>query len=303
MATIQIEKTAGTGGSYVVRIDERRYSVVHDTADFRADYMIDSETARGPRTLHPRGPLAARIVAMVKEFERGGKYARIDVAKGVAVKMKTDGMIEKEQAWRLGYNSKIEAAKEPKAAAEPTAINEMRYAVGLDMNCDKVVVKVTLLHMTEPDEHGLDCVTMSDNIKVKDRAASLFLTEAEALASISNREPTRTQGAPTKTAKRLVPILPRADRANVSDSKLYAFGKVPAMDARDEDYVLTLTVHTADPEAEREIADYCTAAVNNRGQYMRALREAEKLLDSVAFVSAEGDTTQVLARIRAALAA
>lgn len=87
------------------------------------------------------------------------------------------------------------------------------------------------------------------------------------------------------------PFFPRAQRvSNPSDSKLYSFGVVPAMDRKDQDYILTLTVRAADPATEQGLADYCTKAINAAPKTLRALRAAHAKLDSVAFLAQEGDT-------------
>jgi hypothetical protein len=96
---------------------------------------------------------------------------------------------------------------------------------------------------------------------------------------------------------------PVAARANASDAKLYSFAKVPSMDQADEDYVLFLTVRAADPEQERLIADTCTRAVTSSSIALAAMQAAFAKLDSVAFVSQEGDPDEVKAALLDAMAA
>ncbi|WP_019334929.1 hypothetical protein [Pseudomonas syringae] len=96
---------------------------------------------------------------------------------------------------------------------------------------------------------------------------------------------------------------PVAARANSSDSKLYSFAEVPSMDQAAEDYVLFLTVRAADPEQERLIADTCTRAVTSAPKALAAMQAAYAKLDSVAFVSHEGDTDEVKNALLDAIAA
>lgn len=90
------------------------------------------------------------------------------------------------------------------------------------------------------------------------------------------------------------PFFPRAQRAsNPSAPQLYSFGVVPAMDRKNEDYTLTLTVRAADPATKQGLADYCTKAINAAPKTLRALRAAYAKLDSVAFLAQEGDTDAI----------
>lgn len=86
---------------------------------------------------------------------------------------------------------------------------------------------------------------------------------------------------------------PVAERASVSDSQLYSHAQVPSMDEAGEDYILFLTVRAADPDQERLIADTCTRAVTSAPKALAAMQAAYDKLDSVAFVSHEGDTDEV----------
>jgi hypothetical protein len=96
---------------------------------------------------------------------------------------------------------------------------------------------------------------------------------------------------------------PTATRANASDAKLYSFAQVPSMEQADVDYILFLTVRAADPKQERLIADTCTRAVSAAPQALAAMQAAYSKLDSVAFVSQEGDTDEVKAALLGAMAA
>lgn len=96
---------------------------------------------------------------------------------------------------------------------------------------------------------------------------------------------------------------PAAERANYGDSKLYSFAEVPSLDQANEDYVLFLTVRAADPDQERRIADTCTRAVTQAPKALAAMQAAYAKLDSVAFVSKEGDTDDVKAALLDAMAA
>lgn len=96
---------------------------------------------------------------------------------------------------------------------------------------------------------------------------------------------------------------PAAVRTNASDAKLYSFAEVPSMDATDEDYILFLTVRAADPVQERLIADTCTRAVTSAPKALAAMQAAYDKLDSVAFVSHEGDTEEVKSVLLDAMAA
>lgn len=96
---------------------------------------------------------------------------------------------------------------------------------------------------------------------------------------------------------------PAAERANVSDSKLYSHAEVPSMDRADEDYIVHLTVRGADPDQERLLADTCTRAVTSAPKALAAMHQAYAKLDSVAFVSVEGDTDEVKTALLDAMAA
>ncbi|MFA0998311.1 MULTISPECIES: hypothetical protein [Pseudomonas syringae group] len=107
----------------------------------------------------------------------------------------------------------------------------------------------------------------------------------------------------TMNAQPLQIKFPAAERANSGDAKLYSFAEVPSMDQADEDYVLFLTVRAADPYQERLIADTCTRAVTQTPKALAAMQAAYAKLDSVAFVSEEGDTDDVKAALLDAISA
>lgn len=96
---------------------------------------------------------------------------------------------------------------------------------------------------------------------------------------------------------------PIAQRSSLSDSKLYSFAQVQSMDNADEDYILHLTVRAAEPSVERLLADTCTRAINAAPEVMSAMQLALSALDSVAFLSAEGDTAEVKRALQSAMAA
>ncbi|NVL49813.1 hypothetical protein F2S72_08680 [Pseudomonas syringae pv. actinidiae] len=96
---------------------------------------------------------------------------------------------------------------------------------------------------------------------------------------------------------------PPAARTSASDPKLYSFGQIPSMDDADEDYTLILTVRAADSDQERLIADTCTRAISSTPQAVAAMQAAYAKLDSVAFVSEEGDTDDLKSALLAAIAA
>lgn len=108
---------------------------------------------------------------------------------------------------------------------------------------------------------------------------------------------------PSPGQKALRINFPPAERASVSDSKLYSHAEVPSMDRADEDYILHLTVRAADPEQERLLADTCTRAVTSAPKALAAMQLAYAKLDSVAFVSEEGDTDEVKSALISAIAA
>ena len=62
------------------------------------------------------------------------------------------------------------------------------------------------------------------------------------------------------------------------------------------------TVTHGDPDELAANAARLVTCWNSHDAMLAALREAERLLDSVAFVSTEGDTTKPLRKIRAAIA-
>lgn len=93
-----------------------------------------------------------------------------------------------------------------------------------------------------------------------------------------------------------------AERANHSDAKLYAWGELPHLDARGEDYVFEVRIHTADPAQEQELARYVSAAVTELPRFIDAMTLALAKLDSVAFLSQEGDTKIAKESLRAAIA-
>lgn len=103
--------------------------------------------------------------------------------------------------------------------------------------------------------------------------------------------------------KSLQITFPVAERASYSDAKLYSHGEIPNMDQADEDYILFLTIRAADPVQERLIADTCTRAVNSAPQVLAAMHAAYHQLDSVAFLSTEGDTNAVKSALLDAIAA
>lgn len=101
----------------------------------------------------------------------------------------------------------------------------------------------------------------------------------------------------------LIINFPIAQRSSLSDSKLYSFAQVQSMDNTDEDYILHLTVRAAEPSMERLLADTCTRAINAAPEAMNAMQLALSALDSVAFLSEEGDTTEVKRALSSAMAA
>jgi hypothetical protein len=99
------------------------------------------------------------------------------------------------------------------------------------------------------------------------------------------------------------PSLEAATRTNERDSRLLAHGKVPVMDERGEDYVFHLTVHTADPDAERLLAALCTRAVNSVPRVIDAMDFALRKLRSVEHLVKKGDTSVAKQSLEAALEA
>lgn len=60
-----------------------------------------------------------------------------------------------------------------------------KYAIGLDMQCRRIVTKVSLIETREPDANGLDCVIRSDDgVLVKATQAELYETADEARRQI-----------------------------------------------------------------------------------------------------------------------
>lgn len=96
---------------------------------------------------------------------------------------------------------------------------------------------------------------------------------------------------------------PTAERQSLGDAKLYSFAEVPSMDGSEEDYVLFLTVRAAEPAQERLLADTCTRAISAAPLALGALQLALSKLDSVAFLSEEGDTDEVKTLLRNAMSA
>jgi hypothetical protein len=99
------------------------------------------------------------------------------------------------------------------------------------------------------------------------------------------------------------PFLGDAARTNDGDSKLQAKGCVPVMDERGEDYVFHLTVHTADPDAERHLAALCTRAVNSVPRVLDAMEFALKKLRCVDHLRKPGDTSVAKQSLEAAMEA
>jgi hypothetical protein len=98
------------------------------------------------------------------------------------------------------------------------------------------------------------------------------------------------------------PSLDEASRSE-QDSRLVAHGTVPVMDERGEDYVFHLTVHTADPDAERLLAALCTRAVNSVPRVIDAMDFALRKLRSVDHLLKKGDTSVAKQSLEAALQA
>lgn len=98
-------------------------------------------------------------------------------------------------------------------------------------------------------------------------------------------------------------IFPLAKRMSPSCAKLYSLAEVESMDDKDEDYILKLTVCAAEPEQERLLVDTCTTHINGAPEAVSAMVYALNVLDSVAFLQEEGDTDDVKAKLRNALAA
>ena len=98
------------------------------------------------------------------------------------------------------------------------------------------------------------------------------------------------------------PSIGVAERASHSDAKLYAWGDIPHMDNKDEDYVFEVTISTADPAQEKALARYVSIAVTELPRFLDAMTLALKKLDSVAFWSEEGDTDIAKQTLRAAIA-
>ena len=93
----------------------------------------------------------------------------------------------------------------------------------------------------------------------------------------------------------------RAERpSDLSNGRLYSYGIVPGMDS--DDYQITLTVSVEDPGQERALADHLVRVLNTAPLAEQAMKLASKKLDSVAFLSEEGDTRAVKLSLRIALA-
>jgi hypothetical protein len=65
-----------------------------------------------------------------------------------------------------------------------TMINEVRYTIGLNMKCVKVVTKVTLVHVKELDANGYDCVIEERGSRSFANTNELYMTKAEAKAAM-----------------------------------------------------------------------------------------------------------------------
>jgi hypothetical protein len=110
--------------------------------------------------------------------------------------------------------------------------------------------------------------------------------------------------APDDVAPDMLAVnFPAAVRVNASDSTRYTWPTIPALDAREEDYRVEFSVHTADPDTEARIAAQCVSAMNAAPQVVATLRAAYAALDSVAFLQTPGDTDAIKERITGALRA
>lgn len=89
------------------------------------------------------------------------------------------------------------------------------------------------------------------------------------------------------------PSIAVPERQSHSDSTRYEWLTVPVMDAREEAYRVELSVRAADIDAEQALAEYLSHAVNGYPLLVGALLAAYQALDSVAFLSVEGDTEQL----------
>jgi hypothetical protein len=84
-----------------------------------------------------------------------------------------------------------------------------------------------------------------------------------------------------------------AKRMSDSDSNLYAWATVPALDEAEEMYNVELKISANDPDIELALAKYVVNAVNTVPNVLQVLKQAYSKLDSVAFLTAEGDTDLV----------
>jgi hypothetical protein len=62
---------------------------------------------------------------------------------------------------------------------------QVMYTVGLNMRCHKVVCEVTLLERRAPNSDGLDCVILTDGIRMLSTYADLYATCGEAEAALT----------------------------------------------------------------------------------------------------------------------
>lgn len=117
------------------------------------------------------------------------------------------------------------------------------------------------------------------------------------------------QPAPV-TAKAWQPIASRgkwpsigiAERVSHSDGKLYAWGDIPKMEAEGEGWIFEVQISTADPAKEQALAKLVSVAVTNLPRFIDAMTYALQKLDSVAFLSEEGDTNIAKQSLREAIA-
>lgn len=98
----------------------------------------------------------------------------------------------------------------------------------------------------------------------------------------------------------MTPKFGNVDRVGPSSSNLEAWG----FDADGEEGAnIRIVCAHEDPDVERAMIGAAVRACNTHDELVGALSEAEGLLDSVAFLSKDGDTAKPLQRIRAALSA
>jgi hypothetical protein len=85
------------------------------------------------------------------------------------------------------HNSTI-ATKEGSTMSKKIKIpsdGRTRYTIGLDMQCKRVVCKVSLVETRGPNENGFDCVILCDDgIRVLAKKQDLFRTRTEARAAL-----------------------------------------------------------------------------------------------------------------------